>query len=739
MIQQQAYTFQFPNIAIPDDQKDEEYHKRYLLAILNQTVVGGYVPDLYYGMERSMQFYNSNYEIGDKYDFLQKDAMGRSMPAKWIVYNNIRNKLSLLEGEVAVQKIDVSCKTINRDAMSRKMRKKAEILAEKIMADAMQEIDPEQDIIGNIKPKYVPYTEEELDVYMQSSYKEPIEKAVDGILRYEVERGHYASTRTALFRDVLITGRCVSRVEYRDNRPHIRRVDPRYVIVDPFVQDDNFSTAGFIGEWNYIPLATAGGKYNLNNEELDSIRRGQDNILWMGYTTGGNEFLTPYSIINGQDMALVFYAEWRDVKRVVAKVTKDQYGNDHVKILGAGDKRTLTAKEKEAGAKIEERTVETIRKATLVGGKYLKDWGELENIIRTEEGMGKAEFTYSVVAPQYVNNQNLSKAQELQALQEFKDLIMYTIQLEMSTAGKKGFIYDIRFKPDTLSLQDVMYYLKTAGIVFANSGSEEIPVTGNMFPTIDNSLTQAINYYMNLAAYVDSQMAQVSGINDARQGFQKSEQLVGVTQMAMMQSSLITQPINKAFEVFENITWQKFANYIKTIFPFIKDQYEPIISTIGVDVMDEDGDISLQTYGIFVQVNGNDMMGDRSKFEQMVMLSIQAGQLPIHEGLVLLYEPDTKTAIKKYMAIKEREAQQQQAMMQQQAQMQQQGEQAKIAAATESQIVVDRERTANKMEQQQQREALKQNTMGVKAEIDAFMKEKEQEFQAFIEALKERD
>lgn len=740
MIANTAYDFAFPNMAVPDKDKGEEYHKKYLLAILSNAVYQGNACDIYYNMERSMRFYNGDYDLSNKFDFLMKDPSGKALPAIWMNYNKIRNKINLLEGEFAVQKVNVACKTINREAASRKMRKRAEILAQKIMMQVVEEVDPNGDLLGDVTPKYVPYTDEELDVYMQSSYKENIEIVMDSILRYELERDKYVGTRLNMARNMLITGRAVSRSEFRNNKPHVRSVDPRFTIVDPYVfADDMLSEGRYVGEWRYTSLSQAAQDYGLTMQELEEARATPSNMAWTGYIGGANdgrEFLMPFNTIGNQNMCLVFYAEWSDLKQVTAKVTKDQYGNEHVKILGDKDRRNLTEKEKEAGTYIEKRSIETIRKATLIGNNIVKEWGELDNIVRNSEEMDKAEFTYTVVAPQYVNFRSVSKVEELASLQEFKDLLMYHIQTQVSSAGRKGFEYNLAEKPDTLSLEDVMYYLKVSGIVFKETNSDP-SMQGAQIRPIDNSLSDAVNLYLNLVSYVDMEMDKVSGINDARQGFQKQDSLVGVSQMAVMQSSLITQPLNAAFGQFENILWHKHANYIKTIFPYISYQYEPIISEIGVDILDADEEIPLQTYGIFVQVNGNDIMNDRNKFEGLVNAAVMANSLPIHEAMVLLYNPDTKTGVKQYLAIQERKEQMQQQMMQQQQEGEMAMQQQAAQADTEKQIIVDKERTANKIEQQSIREGEKRETMVLKADIDELREEQRRNFDAMMAALKE--
>jgi hypothetical protein len=323
-----------------------------------------------------------------------------------------------------------------------------------------------------------------------------------------------------------------------------------------------------------------------------------------------------------------------------------------------------------------------------------------------------------------VNFRSVSKVEEMAALQEFKDLIMYTVQQEMSSAGRKGFVYDLRYKPDNLQLQDIMYYLKTAGIAFTSSGQEGVPPAGNPFPSIDTGISNSINLYLNLASYIDMEIDKISGINDARQGFQKGDALVGVSQMAVMQSSLITQPLNKAFEIFENELLQKYANYIKTIFPFLKEQYEPIVSQIGIDIMEVDDEIPLQDYGIFVKVNSDDIMNNRQKFEQLVSAAVQANSLSIAEAMVLLFNPDTKESVKKFLALADRKAAQGQQAQEQQMAMQQQAVQQQIMGDTEKQIQVDRARSENKGQLQVLREELKSRTMEQQTQLDMLKKEK---------------
>jgi hypothetical protein len=733
-------SFAFPNMWKIDALKDEEYHKECVTTIVSQTIGSGFYPNLYATMDSCMRFYNGDATIDNKFDFLQSSANGQSLPAVWINYNKIRNKINLLEGELSAQEFKVHVNTINKDAVNRKMQAKHRIMADKLMSELLPEIDPTGELLPEPTTKYKPYSEEELDLYMRSSYKETVERAMESILGYEVKRNKYKSMRLALGRDVFIAGRAVCAKEVVNNRAQLRRVDPRKFIIDPYVDDDFFTTAAYCGEWDYVPLSQIAETYGLSLKELESTASNPNTWAWRGYSSGGTEWLMPFTMIENQNYGLVLKAQWKDITQMRCKITKDKYGNEHVKVLGKDEKATLTNKEKEAGAYIETRNIETIRKGELIGGQYLRNWGELTNQLRESvDDMSTVRFTYSCVSPQYVNYRSVSKAEELRALQEFKDLIMYTIQLEMSTAGRKGFIYDAKFKPENMTIQDVMYYLKVSGIAFTNSGKEELPVTGNPFPTIDTGLTDTVNLYLNIAAYIDQEIDKVSGINDARSGYQKGSDLVGVTQIAMMQSSLITLPIFQSFETFENALFQDYANYIKTIWPLVKEQYVPIISELNVDVVSVDEEIPLQDYGIFCSVTKDSILNDRSKFEQMLMFAVQANSLPIQDALILLYEPDVKTAIKKFMALQERREQMQMQAQQQMASQQSEQNLVEKEADVEAQLAIDKGRSENKAALMEMKEMLKQSTNEQSNAFKERLDQQDKQFQILLEAIKERD
>ena len=62
--------FDFPKIAIPESEKDEEWHKQFVYAIVNRSI-GSDFDINYSGMNESINFFNGS-QTGEEFRFLQQ-------------------------------------------------------------------------------------------------------------------------------------------------------------------------------------------------------------------------------------------------------------------------------------------------------------------------------------------------------------------------------------------------------------------------------------------------------------------------------------------------------------------------------------------------------------------------------------------------------------------------------------------------------------------------------------------
>ena len=259
-----------------------------------------------------------------------------------------------------------------------------------------------------------------------------------------------------------------------------------------------------------------------------------------------------------------------------------------------------------------------------------------------------------------------------------KDIITYNITLAMARAGAKGFVYDVSQCPDGWEPEDVIKYLKTVGIAFIDSRAGGVPAQFNQFQQIDLSLSDSVQKYLELSRWVDMEMDQISGISEARQGImQGASQLASVTQSALIQSSLTTASYFKIFEQFSTNIWNQMARLVKIAWAG-KERFAPIIGDAGVNFLEQDIELDLNDYAVFVESTPR-LLDDLNSFQSMIMAGLQSGDLRFGDAMKLLTEKDVVSGILRYekiIAKREKEqAEQEKQMMMQQEQMKMQAQQ----------------------------------------------------------------
>lgn len=593
----------------------------------------------------------------------------------------------VLLGELMEKGYDFDVKAVNREARSRKLDAKEEARVMMRISPALQEIDQYAGLQSELPE--LPESEEELDEFFDKNYKEEAEIVMYYILKYLDKKNGWGYQRMALFRDLLIAGRCIVAHEIKNGIPVTRQVDPRFFIFDTFASNDFGTDSTYYGEVQYMPMAEAAVEYGLTMEEMnEAYAKYQDFMRILAAkssTPQRNIEMNSFGSLRGESglkwfkespgglRVLVFKAYWKDTKKYKVKESEDKYGEVHAKRLkaDAADREGVTSK-----------NFAIWRTGTLIGGKFMKKWGVMENMARDNdpEKICDCEPPYTILLPNFVNGRTVSPTERSKGLQNLKDIITYNIQLAMARAGAKGFVYDVSQCPDDWDVQTVIKYLKTVGIAFINSKQGGTPAQFNQFQQFDLSLSQSVSQFLELTQWVDSEMDAVFGVNEARQGVvQGASQAVGVTRSALFQSSLTTAPYFKMFDMFASKVWNTQAKMAKLSWAN-KEKFAPIIGDAGVDFLSNDVDMDLDDYAVFVEATPK-LLDDLNNFQQIVMAALNAGQVSFKDTLLLLKEKDVLTGIRMFERITAEneaaaaEAEQQQIEQQQQFELQRQQQQ----------------------------------------------------------------
>ncbi len=671
----------FPTIFVPEKSKDESYHRSFAQAIISRSVMGGY--NVRYSLFNECVNYYMGLQQGEEFEFLQRAEDGEVLPAKWMDFNKIAPKVHLLIGELIRKNYRIQVQARNKEAQSRRMDERNRLITEMRFQPIAQEL--EQHFGMPIQQEgFVPQSQPELDIYMNKTYKETSEIVMRSMLNYLREVDGWDYQRIALYRDLIVMGCCFARSEIIDGMPHMERKDPRYMIFDINAKDDFLSDSTFWGEVQYMSIGEITKIYDITEAELRAAYKSYTdfytNQTYFSAYSQDFGFLDQSSKLSifkndgGELRIMVGKVYWQDYHVMQHKYSEDKFGQTHIKQIKYDPKDTLNTKD---------TTMMIWRKGTLIGGKFLKDWGILENQERSVDNIATTTPPYIALIPNYYNNAIVSVVNRLRPLQNLKNIIMYNVQLQIATSGGKGFFYDISQLPKGWDLHTAIKYLRTAKIGFIDS-SVEGAGPYNQFKEFDMGISDSVTKFLELCHFLDGEMDQISGVNEARQGTAMgASQAVGVTNSMLVQSNLSTEIYSDLFSKFFTKILNKQAGLGKIAWAG-KERFSPIIGDVGVNFLEKDIELDLNDYDVFVD-DVPQALQDQQMLQNLVSTAVQQQQVTLLQALKILNEKDIDDAIimmeQELEQTQEMHKQQQQDMMQQQQeqlQAQQQTEQGKV-------------------------------------------------------------
>jgi hypothetical protein len=669
-------TFNMPDPMVSEKEKDEDYHKRFVQALVNRSVNSNF--DLEYAaMTESYRYYQGT-QSNEAWDFMQTDESGSVLPATWINYNSIKNRVDNLVGDFISRGYEIYAETISKDALLEKAAGKQEMEMDMRMAPDIKALEEHFNfpLFGD---KYIPQTAEELDEFwrLKKSDSEIIMTAAMNII---AKQSNWDYERIAMFRDIIITNRMFAKNEIVEGMPQTRRIDPRFMIYDRNSTDDMLTDSSYWGEIRYMNIGDAATMYNMSKKEIEEAYQSYQEYLKAGNDFSGAqadfgalsaELSTSFfKEDDGRLRVLVATAYWVDFKVIAHKEKKDKYGNDY--LYRTSDKNT--------GDDINKKTVKVWRRGTLIGGKVFKEWGLAENQVRDVDNMSTTTPPYFAVIPNYLNSTAVSKVQQIKGLQDLKNIALYNMQLDMTRAGSKGFIYDVAQIPEGWDFDTVLKYVKNTGITVIDSMKDGMPANYNQFAQYDLTLSNSVEQYIKIAAMVDDQINKITGVSDERQGVIKNaSQAVGVTQAALAQSSMTTEVLFQLYYQTASRIFNHLAGLVKITWPYNKARFIPLIGTTGINFLEEDIALDLSDYNAYLK-ELPPSVSNQQNFQAIVMAALQSGAVSLPSAMQLLLETNVReglASLKKEVAQQEAKAQQaQQAEAQQAQQMQQQQQQA---------------------------------------------------------------
>ena len=250
----------FPKQNIPDGQKTKQWCNEMIDAILKYDGISNRRAREKKKDYDNYMLFNGVFDV-KQFEYLT-DTFGLSSPARLVNYPIISPKIDLLVGEFVSTPLKFEVYTVNKEANSRKLNKKVQVVADILLKPIKKELEKFVGMdmgLSEILPEVMP---EDIDSFIRKNFRENVEEMVANGLEYLMYKYNIQDIFKRGLYDLCITSKEFYKVDIINGDPKIRRVDPRAVIYDSSVDTEFIQDSSWVAEERWMTV----------NEIIDEFR-----------------------------------------------------------------------------------------------------------------------------------------------------------------------------------------------------------------------------------------------------------------------------------------------------------------------------------------------------------------------------------------------------------------------------------------------------------------------------------
>ena len=541
-----------------------------------------------------------------------------------------------------------------------------------------------QNLYSSAEPDKLPDNKEELDLFMQLSYKQSVEIAEEEVIKTVLNQNKYDETRKRLAYDLTVLGiSCVKTSFNIANGIVVDYVDPAYLVYS-YTEDPNFEDIYYVGEVKSITIAELKKEFPyISEEELKDIQN----------MPGNNQYITGWGNYD-ENTVQVLYFEYKTYNNQVFKIKQTENGLE--KAIEKDD--NFNPPENDNFERVS-RTIEVLYSgAKVLGNNTMLEWKLAENMTRPYADTTKVAMNYTIAAPRMYKGRIESVVSKITGFADMIQLTHLKLQQVMSRIVPDGVFLDM----DGLAEVDLgngtnynpaealnMYF--QTGSVVGRSLTQDGELNRGKVPVQElssssgqgkiASLINTYNYYLQM-------IRDVTGLNEARDGSNPDKDaLLGLQKMAANQSNVATRHILQSMFYLTVRTCENVSMRVADVlnFPLTKMSLVNSINTFNTAVLEEIEYLSLHDFGIFLELEPEEE--EKSQLEQNIQIALQAGMIGLEDAIDIRDISNLKLAnqLLKFRQKKKQEAAEQAQLANIQAQAQANSEANERAAMAEVQ------------------------------------------------------
>jgi hypothetical protein len=581
-----------------------------------------------------------------------------------------------------------------------------------------------QNYFATPDPDDLPINKEELDLYLQLSYKQSIEIAEEEVISNVFDYNRYEEIKKRLAYDLVTIGiSCVKTDFNLANGITVNYVDPANLVYS-YTEDPNFEDIYYVGEVKSVSLEELKKQFPyLSDYELEEIQK---------FPGDSNYTRNYYGQDDNYNNVQVLYFEYKTYNNQVFKIKQTDQGLEKA-LEKPGD---FNPPENENFERVH-RAIEVLYSgAKILGHEKMLKWQLSDNMTRPYSDQTRVQMNYNISAPRIYKGRIESLVGKCIGFADMIQLTHLKIQQVLARMVPDGVFVDV----DGLAEVDLgngtnynpqealNMYFQTGSIVGRSKTVDgdinpgKVPIqelqTSNGQAKI-GALVQTYQYYLQM-------IRDVTGLNEARDGSQPDKNaLVGLQKLAAAASNTATKHILQSLMYLTIRTAENISLRVADVlsFPLTKNALMSSINQFNVATLDEIDKLNMHEFGIFLDLEPDEE--EKQKLEQNIQVALQTQQIGLEDAIDIREIKNIKLAnqyLKYRQKVKNEESRQAQlANIQAQAQANAQTAEQTALAETQKQQVL----TEQKMQLEQAKSQFEIQKMEMEAQIKKQLMEQE--------------
>lgn len=518
--------------------------------------------NLYQGIA-DQSIINWSYVFGDQpnfpYKYMTTDYSGNELPVPWIAGNKIGELYRHLRGTMlsSIENIEVTATNLSKDVASARADLYEKLLLQYQMKDILGQMMPEG---VSFNPIHDPDAQlesiEDIEKYTES-WEDKYSIIAEKLGANQMESDNLKEKFLQDGSNQIVSGLSSILTEVIDGMV-TNTVIPDYEIIWDNRDNDPWNSNAYVCGYvkHQVPYQEIIRKFGdqMSQDDIEEIR-----MLAMSGYANMDEFLNYYNtglgVANrfnwwnqtGTSNMTICYAtvyfiaprDWRYRKG------KNLYGSERVMKINDNEEYTK-GDEKVKGVDMPgDFAGWDLHQATLIGNKYMVNFGYANNVLRQQNAKGKPILPMSTFCSDMTLNQGKSIVQMMIPDQNELDSYAYKIREKVANDWGKNYIFNGN-KFDGQVSTEIANNLKTLHVHVSSGGSGEPDDPQNaqrMVESVDMTLDNNIIRYIELCNMVEARMERTASVSRLALGQQTAVTGKGVQQQTIEQNSYGTMAL----------------------------------------------------------------------------------------------------------------------------------------------------------------------------------------------------